>query len=80
MIKYLDAMFEKWPEELKGYTPNPHQDHLFEVRADDDSKKDLLNEEMASQFHRTTAQLPAIHVPESLTRYSDRSVILHNHT
>ena len=41
MIKYLDAMFEKWPEELKGYTPNPHQDHLFEVRAGDGPKKDL---------------------------------------
>ena len=44
IIKYLDAMFEEWPEELKGYNPNPHQDHLFEVRADDDPKKALLNE------------------------------------
>ena len=41
MIKYLDAMFEEWPEELKGYTLNPHQDHLFEVRAGDGPKKDL---------------------------------------
>ena len=57
MIKYLDAMFEERPEELKSYTSNPHQDHVFEVRADDDPKKDLLNEEMTSQFHRTTAQL-----------------------
>ena len=57
MIKYLGAMFEEWPEELKGYTPNPHQDHLFEVRADDDPKKDLLNKKMASQFHCTTTQL-----------------------
>jgi hypothetical protein len=57
MIKYLDAMIEEWPEELKGYTSHPHQDHLFEVRADGDPKKALLNEEMASQFHRTTAQL-----------------------
>ena len=57
MIKYPDAMFEEWPEELKGYTPNPHQDHLFELRADDDPKKDMLNEEMASQLYRTTAQL-----------------------
>ena len=57
MIKYLDAMFEEWPEELKGYTPNPHQNHLFEGRADDDPKKVLLNEETASQFHCTTAQL-----------------------
>ena len=41
MMKYLDAMFEEWPEELKGYTPNLHQDHLFEVRAGDGPKKDL---------------------------------------
>lgn len=57
MIKYLDAMLEEWPEELKGYTSNPHQDHLFEVRAVDDPKKELLNEEMVSQFHRATAQM-----------------------
>ena len=57
MIKHLDAMLEERPEELKGYMPNPHQDHLFEVRADDDPKKEPLNEEMASQFHRTTAQM-----------------------
>ena len=56
-IKYLDAIFEEWPKKLKGHTPNPHQDHMFEVRADDDPKKDPLNEEMTSQFHRTTAQL-----------------------
>ena len=61
MIKYLDAMFEERPKELKGYTPNSHQDHLFEVRADDDPKKDLLNEEMASQFHYNPA---AVSVPE----------------
>ena len=57
MIKYLDAMIEEWPEELKGYTPNLHQDHLFEVKADDDPKMEPLNEEMTSQFRRTTAQL-----------------------
>ena len=57
MIKYLDAMIEEWPEELKGYTPNPHQDPLFEVRASDDPKREPLNEKIASQFHSTTAQL-----------------------
>ena len=50
MIKYLSAMNEEWPEELKGYTPNPHQEHLFEVRPDDDSKKELLNEKMSRSF------------------------------
>ena len=57
MIKYLDAMFEEWLEDPKRYTPDPHQDHLFEVRADDDPNREPLNEGMASQFHRTTAQL-----------------------
>ena len=57
MIKYLSQMIEEWPEELKGYAPNPHQDHLFSIRPDDDPKKEPLGEEMASQFHRTTAQL-----------------------
>ena len=40
-----------------GYTPIPHQEHLFKVRADDDPKEELLGDEMASQFHRITAQL-----------------------
>ena len=36
-------MIEEWPEELKECTPNPHQDYLFEVRTDDDPKKETLN-------------------------------------
>ena len=57
MIKYLSQIIEEWPEELKGCAPNPHQDHLFDIRHDDGPKKELLGEEMASLFHRTTAQL-----------------------
>ena len=48
-------MIEEWPEELKGHKVNPHGDHLFNIRADKD--RELLPEEMVSQFHRTTAQL-----------------------
>ena len=57
MIKYVSAIIEERPEELKEYTPNPHQDHLFDIRPDDDPKKEFLPKEMAAQFHRTTAQL-----------------------
>ena len=55
MIKYLSAMLEEWPEELKGHKVNPHGEHLFKVRPDDE--RELLPEELAAQFHRTTAQL-----------------------
>ena len=55
MIKYLSQMIEEWPEELKGYKVNPHGDHLFNIRTDDE--REVLPEEMARQFHRTTAQL-----------------------
>ena len=55
MIKYLSQMIEEWPEELKGHKVNPHADHLFTIRSDED--RELLPEEMATQFHRTTAQL-----------------------
>ena len=55
MIKYLSQMIEEWPEELKRHKTNPHADHLFNIRTDED--RELLPEEMARQFHRTTAQL-----------------------
>ena len=57
MIKYLSAMIKMRPEDLKGYTPNPHSDHLFNIRLDNDDKKELLPEKMAARFNRTTAQL-----------------------
>ena len=55
MIKYPSQMIEEWPEELKGHKTNPHADHLFDIRADED--RELLPEETARQFHGTTAQL-----------------------
>ena len=44
MIKYLSQMIKEWPEELKGHKVNPHTDHLFTIRNDDD--RELLPEEM----------------------------------
>ena len=55
MIKYLTKVLEEWPEELRGSKINPHSDFLFNIREDDD--RELLPEELASQFHRTVAQL-----------------------
>ena len=55
MIKYLTKCLEEWPEELKGLKINPHSDNLFTIREDED--RELLPEELASQFHRTVAQL-----------------------
>ena len=55
MIKYLQEVFKEWPEELRGHKVNPHWDHLFAVR--EDAERELLSEEMVSQFHCTTAQL-----------------------
>ena len=55
MIKYLTKVLEEWPEELRGSKINLHSDFLFDIRDDDD--RELLPEELASQFHRTVAQL-----------------------
>ena len=55
MIKYLQKVMDEWPEELTSSKINPANDHLFTTR--DDEKREVLSEEMASQFHRPTAQL-----------------------
>ena len=55
MIKYLQKIIEEWPEQLTATKTNPASDHLFTVR--DEKDQELLPAEMASQFHRTTAQL-----------------------
>ena len=46
MIKYLQEVINKWPEELKGHKTNPHRDHLFDVR--EDNEREFLPEEMVS--------------------------------
>ena len=55
MIKYLQKIIQEFPEQLKGTTACPATDCLFKVREEED--RELLSEEMAKQFHRTTAQL-----------------------
>ena len=55
MIKYLQKILDKWPEVLEGTKACPAIANLFKVREDED--RVLLCEEMASQSHRTTAQL-----------------------
>ena len=55
MIKYLQEVLKEWPEDLKGHKLNPHGDHLFTLRVN--GEQELLSEKIASQFHRTTAQL-----------------------
>ena len=55
MIKYLQKIIDKWPEELSSTKINPANDTLFTIR--DDKDRMILPEEKAQQFHRTTAQL-----------------------
>ena len=55
MIKYLQKMIQEFPEMLKSTTACPATDNLFKIREEED--RELLSEEMAKQFHRTTAQL-----------------------
>ena len=55
MIKYLQKIMDKWPEVLGGTKACPATDNLFKVWEDKD--RVFLCEEMARQFHRTTAQL-----------------------
>ena len=46
---------EEWPEQLTSTKATPASDNLFTVR--DENERELLPPELASQFHRTTAQL-----------------------
>ena len=46
MIKYLTKVLEERPEEFRGSKINPHSDHLFTIREDDD--QELLPEALAS--------------------------------
>ena len=55
MIKYLQKVIQEFPELIKKTTACPATDNLFKVRDEED--REILSEEMAKQFHRTTAQL-----------------------
>ena len=55
MIKYIDDIFEGFPELITKTSRTPHTDNLFKVRGR--SEATFLSEEQAQQFHRTVAQL-----------------------
>jgi hypothetical protein len=55
MIKCLQKIIDKFPEILKDTKACPATENLFKIRDDED--RELLCEEMAKQFHCTTAQL-----------------------
>lgn len=55
MIKYIDDIFEDFPELIEKTSCTPHMDNLFKVR--DESEAMFLYKEQAQQFHRVVAQL-----------------------
>ena len=55
MINYLQKRIDEFPEVLSGSKSCPAGDNLFNIQDNED--RELLHEEMARQFHRTTAQL-----------------------
>jgi hypothetical protein len=55
IITYLKNVIEQLPEEISGRALSPAAEHLFAVR--DKSKARVLEEERASAFHHTVAQL-----------------------
>ena len=55
MIIYLQKILDECLEVLGGTKVYPATDNFFKVREDED--RVLLCEDMARQFHRTTAQL-----------------------
>ena len=57
MIKNLSKIFKDFPEEITNTRTSPATDRLFDIRDDDDKKKDPLQEELAIHFHHTVAQL-----------------------
>jgi hypothetical protein len=55
MIKYIDDIFEDFPELITKTSRTPHTDNLFKVRPENEAT--FLSEEQAQQFHQTVAQL-----------------------
>ena len=57
MIKCLKETIVEFPKEIKGSATLPAGDRLFNVRPDSDPKEEILPEELAQGFHRTTKPL-----------------------
>ena len=55
MIKYLHKIINEFPEVVRDTKACPAGDILFKIRDYED--REILPEEVARQFHQTTAQL-----------------------
>ena len=55
MIKYLQKVLDKFPEELRGTSVAPVADHMFQVRWED--KTEFLEEDRDKMLHNSVAQL-----------------------
>ena len=55
MIKYLQKIIDEFPDVLRGTKDCPASDNIFKIQ--ENEYRELLPEEMARQFHRTTAQI-----------------------
>ena len=55
MIKYLQKIIDKFPEVLMGTKACPAGDNLLKIQNNKD--RELMPEEMARQFHLTTAKI-----------------------
>jgi hypothetical protein len=59
MIKYLEKVFEDFPELITKVSSTPAGDHLFNIRDEEETtaKGYWLSEEQAQSFHHAVAQL-----------------------
>ena len=55
MVSKLKKMIQEFPEEIASNAVTPATEKLFEVRADNDPKKTLLDEKRAQAFHHAVA-------------------------
>jgi hypothetical protein len=55
MIRYIESIFEDFPEEITKTSRTPHTDNLFKVRSPEEAE--FLCEELVSAFHHAVAQL-----------------------
>ena len=59
MIKYVEKVFNDFPEVIKKSSSTPAADHLFNIRDPEETEKlgKWLSEEQAQHFHHAVAQL-----------------------
>ena len=57
MIKYLQKVEDKFPIEITGTAKSPACEHLFQVRDDDDPRKNYLYATRAMKLHRVTGSV-----------------------